>query len=145
MGPGVSVDLQVKYFLAGCPCDGDCPTGPGVWLLTPGQGQGWMGHPSPTSKVWHVWEDVYASGIALRVAKLFLHGTIVSLQRTSRERFLHAEVVSVPDPFCCWQQCVCCSHIICLQILITLTKSKEEMYLLYFAFRSLCPGKQHHF
>lgn len=40
----------------------------------------------------------------------------------------------------CWQRYAFCSHTACLQSHITLAESKEEMYLLYLAFRQPCPG-----
>lgn len=132
---------------AGGPRDGGCPAAPGVRSLPPARGQGlpqgwdgagWEVRPSPKTKLEDVWEEVYAPGVSPRGANPF--PTREHRLSNPCVRLIHAQVVSGPYPPGCRQRYVFCGRIVCLQSHITLTKSKEEIYLSYFAFRQLCPG-----
>lgn len=99
-------------------------------------GAGWEVHP-PSQNFSMSWRKCMLREYPLGEQIPSLQWSILS---DPRVRLIHTKVASVPYPSCCWQRYVFCSCIICLQSRITLTKSKEEIYLLYFAFRQLCPG-----
>lgn len=135
MGPVLPVDLQV-----GCcrgPSDGGCPPAPGPAhghpardRATPGLGWGWLGNPSPSKTSACLGGGVPFGTIPAGSKSLPCKGPSFPGLRL---RLIHAEVVVLLNP-------LLCSCIICLHSHITLTKSKEEIYLLYFAFRQPCPA-----
>jgi len=112
------------------------PRGP-VAAAQPGTRSG-KTSPSPKPNLQRAWEEVCGWGIHPPGANPFPAGEHPPSDPCVR--FLHVRVAPVQYPSSCWQRCALCSRVVCLQSHITLTKSKEEIYLLYFAFRQLCPG-----